>query len=702
MLVLSAIRVLPMHQMAFLFHGPPSRLAAKLQELGSLLTQGGSMARAHKDAVGLHEAEITQLLKGEFVSLVVDEATLHLGGASRPMCLIATRRGKPIMLDLLFDCPSAKQAAAAIRKSLAKYKVDIATQVVCIVGDNANINDAIARELELPRLRCLPHALHLVIKKIVAPFKHYLTVMRTLSGVLSAVGALYRKDALRKAGVEPARLHAVPTRWNQLQAVGKYLREESGQYTRYGIFELVRQVVITDQSFTIGKQADAVSLEEEDEEEVTLEESAAATAAAGAGARAAPASSSAAAAAVDELPRPQHRIAPLKQALRQLVSTFEPEAGADGRGRKYLAPFEIALVEQIAEGMPELITAASADSRHLQPSMFTMLAALRERLEGVVAEPLGVKIIVTKAYADGMADYTKKEKKEFDRLYEAAVLQSAEGALAQFTRFVQPALDSLAFRRKFDPALQPTKWTIPPTALDDDDTFAMATQAFFGMLPGTFTVDLLLNWNKYVQAWPTIPAAEKAKPMTDFWRGLKDTYPQLAPLGMWYAEMPTSSVAAERLFAVMRSFESSQRHRLSRAHVRAELMAKFNSWIVTRLEGALCDRLLIDHRGALAGDIVGDADDSDGAAAGAGGGGEPLADMDEEDEGEEDLAQGEEEDEEMEEGVEAREEEEDVAEVEHESEAEEEVAEGVREDYYDEDDRAFMRPRIKRRLGTSR
>jgi hypothetical protein len=118
-------------------------------------------------------------------------------------------------------------------------------------------------------------------------------------------------------------------------------------------------------------------------------------------------------------------------------------------------------------------------------------------------------------------------------------------------------------------------------------------------------------------------AAEKAKSMSDFWRGQKGKYQQLAPLGMWYAEMPTSSVSAERLFAVMRSFESSQRHRLTHSHVRAELMAKFNRSIVSRMERKMCEQLLLDSLGGLPDNNIDEV--GDGAAAGAGGGSELAA-----------------------------------------------------------------------------
>ena len=55
---------------------------------------------------------------------------------------------------------------------------------------------------------------------------------------------------------------------------------------------------------------------------------------------------------------------------------------------------------------------------------------------------------------------------------------------------------------------------------------------------------------------------------------------QLCGLGRWYAEIPISNVATERVFAIMRSSEGPLRHALAEHSMDEELGAKVNSWIV--------------------------------------------------------------------------------------------------------------------------
>ena len=137
--------------------------------------------------------------------------------------MIATREGQPILLDLIFDCNTATKAVANIKEVCISYGIDISKQVTALVGDNAPLNDVIATALGLPRLRCIPHTLHMVFKKIVKRFKRYLAVTRTLSSVLRACGGgTYRSEALQSAGLRSNRLRAVETRWDQLHAVVEY------------------------------------------------------------------------------------------------------------------------------------------------------------------------------------------------------------------------------------------------------------------------------------------------------------------------------------------------------------------------------------------------------------------------------------------------------------------------------------------------
>ena len=56
--------------------------------------------------------------------------------------------------------------------------------------------------------------------------------------------------------------------------------------------------------------------------------------------------------------------------------------------------------------------------------------------------------------------------------------------------------------------------------------------------------------------------------------------PNLSAQALWYNEMPTSSTAAERVFAIMRGMESSLKASMTEASFEQELMFRVNHWLV--------------------------------------------------------------------------------------------------------------------------
>ena len=58
--------------------------------------------------------------------------------------------------------------------------------------------------------------------------------------------------------------------------------------------------------------------------------------------------------------------------------------------------------------------------------------------------------------------------------------------------------------------------------------------------------------------------------------------PQLAAIGRWYAKMPTSSVAAERSFAVMRRVMQTKPS-VSSATLLDKMSRRINSWLLDKM-----------------------------------------------------------------------------------------------------------------------
>lgn len=107
------------------------------------------------------------------------------------------------------------------------------------------------------------------------------------------------------------------------------------------------------------------------------------------------------------------------------------------------------------------------------------------------------------------------------------------------------------------------------------------------MAKGAVKLEVAAEWRRYVHNWPDISSKAKELSAASFWSeaATKAEYPHLAKLGKWYADMPTSSVAAERAFGVMRTMESQLRCRMNAESVERELMAKVNAWLVTDMLG---------------------------------------------------------------------------------------------------------------------
>lgn len=67
-----------------------------------------------------------------------------------------------------------------------------------------------------------------------------------------------------------------------------------------------------------------------------------------------------------------------------------------------------------------------------------------------------------------------------------------------------------------------------------------------------------------------------------FWRDNSLKYPLIYKLSLLYASVPTSSVAADRSFGIMRAVEMPNKLRQKDAAWRAEIFLRYNQWLVER------------------------------------------------------------------------------------------------------------------------
>jgi hypothetical protein len=188
-------------------------------------------------------------------------------------------------------------------------------------------------------------------------------------------------------------------------------------------------------------------------------------------------------------------------------------------------------------------------------------------------------------YAKSRYHFSPPERAALLAKYAPLIKSSAVDALAVYDKYVPDVLRKIQHRLRFEPMREPDEFP-PPAPGQQIDAPAVAN--FFGVEEGKVSIALVLDWRTYCAKWKSgaagISAKLKALPAAMFWshpevRGWFRAE-QLCALGCWYAEIPLSNVATERVFAIMRSCESPLRHAMAEHSMDEELGAKVNSWIV--------------------------------------------------------------------------------------------------------------------------
>ncbi len=98
-------------------------------------------------------------------------------------------------------------SAVDVKKVLVEYNL-LLPRIACVMGDNVTFNAAVAKHLDLPLGKCLPHSLNLVVKAALKPFRGVHAGCVVLSGIIPAGGSARHRDSLKARSLS-ARLMAV-------------------------------------------------------------------------------------------------------------------------------------------------------------------------------------------------------------------------------------------------------------------------------------------------------------------------------------------------------------------------------------------------------------------------------------------------------------------------------------------------------------
>jgi hypothetical protein len=202
------------------------------------------------------------------------------------------------------------------------------------------------------------------------------------------------------------------------------------------------------------------------------------------------------------------------------------------------------------------------------------------------AKPGFQSVVLDNAWDMLYVDFTTAEKNAALEKYAACIKEAAEGALKIFSERVKPALRLLQHRWRFDPRREPEDVPIAGAQLSLTDL-----QNFFGVSRGGYSLSLITEWGIYCSKWPSMSSRLKGLGMGKFWTDSEvvNWFPakslaQLPTLGRWYSTMPTSNVASERVFGVVRHLEDDQRRSVKEETVTIETLARVNAWLVPELQ----------------------------------------------------------------------------------------------------------------------
>ena len=251
-------------------------------------------------------------------------------------------------------------------------------QVTCMVGDNAFFNDALARWLGIPRLRCLPHACQLVWLAVTSFFPLFATCTSGISALLGAGGGTSRKDLVRKQGMKVESLHCVVTRWGQTDKVASYLLED-------GNFEKLRGLIKSEPVFAApkkkaGKRGAAAAEEEEHVED----------------------------AAQEVQVGPGGRRVTVGSVLQNCRAAFEVDV-AEG-SRSFEALLQLHLVRVIAPKVTEIITRWSATVANTDYEAGCAMLQSLEQSMADAADDGNQDAVIEQAIENAQLNYSKAER----------------------------------------------------------------------------------------------------------------------------------------------------------------------------------------------------------------------------------------------------------------------------------------------------
>jgi hypothetical protein len=274
---------------------------------------------------------------------------------------------------------------------------------------------------------------------------------------------------------------------------------------------------------------------------------------------------------------------PVKDLLEKLHKFAE--TGIANEKRTHFAEVELRLVSILLHGFSPLLKSSmtspqNATGAAAASALDRELRLFRGNLHWIATDPAGLEQVYVQLWNEMTVEFDVAERKAVMDRYSPLIKRACADGVEKYDNFIPKALQMLRHRLRWDPSVKPEKISSSISGSIEK------LSEFFGTYPDAYHGALLRHWNEYADLWVTLPEKLKALPAIDFWKSDKmhDLFSDdFVALGQWYANMPSSNVAAEGVYGVMRSIESDQRFSLKQEGLSEELKGKVNGWLLDPL-----------------------------------------------------------------------------------------------------------------------
>lgn len=547
---------------------------------------------------------IRELVKGVNGTVIIDGASCDFLGGSKPTAILfeSGQIEQPLMLRLAVDSVdpelydphedgSAQALADLVKSALDEYQISL-SQVVCLMGDNAAVNGAVARILGVPQAKCLAHSFNLMAK-------HAAEAIPMVSR-LTKVGSIIKAGGSKKRGRE-ARL-AYQLKTEKLSVYSNRFASALGffQYLAEPVPAAAGGAAAGDAGGDADSEAGSEASSEADSE--TGSEAG---------------SDGEDERLIDGMDPLEENPADLNvggvcEQLRAFLfkgkTLWKGLQAEDGSRLKDLLDV-YAQHSNIVEGfvyyelLKDLIKLIPEVSGNLGSTSSTLVGRIEDlgaTMRLVATSEAMARATVSAVLSAYHIEFDSGEKAALRTRLTGLAMAAAKAAASAFEKHVEPALIALKQRLRFDPAVQPQPYDHPPAASaaaadydeDQEHPDIAYMREWFGCTADKAVPALLVQWGRYVRDWSTISEADRKLSPAKFWQQYQKRYAEVADLGLWWSQVPTSAVAAERVFGIMRAMEMPNRFRMKPAAFQAEMCVRANYWLAEKLQSQALARLM--------------------------------------------------------------------------------------------------------------